>query len=131
MGFWNKGPAKAYDEAFKAFFDAYCRGGEKSNEPLVIDYDFFLRPGVKRELEKLRRSYTMDIEALLNEFEAHSSKPEKEEFIDNIEYFYLCFIKKAVKSFGPTELLRTTLFLRELLEMRLIEERRAIFSCPP
>jgi hypothetical protein len=96
-----------------------------------MDYDFFLRPRVKREMKKLRRNYTMDISALLKEFEVHSSNSEKEEFIKNIEYFYLCFIKKAVKFFGPTELLTVVLFLRELLEMRLIREGTAISSYPP
>lgn len=122
IGFWGNRSAEAYQEAVKALFNAYSWEGEKFNERLVIDYDFFFRPGVKMEMKKLIRDYTMDIESLLKEFDAHSSKSEKEEFVKNIEYFYLCFIKRAVKFFGLKELLNAVLVLRKLLEMRLTME---------
>ena len=50
------------------FFDAYCRGGARQREVLTLDYGFFARPGVQRQLRHAAEGGSYDVGEMESQF---------------------------------------------------------------
>ncbi len=72
------------------FFDAYCHGGERQREVLAIDYDFLIRPAVRRELRRSAAGQTSDPGVLESEFLAAEPAGDLSAFRANMRYLRAC-----------------------------------------
>lgn len=109
-----------YLEAFSTFFDGYSRGGEKQRDELVVDYDFFLRSEVKKEMEKLSKAYPVDVETLLREYRKNAGSSQVM-FLRNLVFLNECYLWRLALSLPVKERIPLAVFmnLAQIFEFRL------------
>lgn len=82
-------PERRLLDAEQRFFDAYCRGGGARHRELVLPWDFFSRPAVRKNLLGwIRTGEDLELVVLEQAWRESASLQERVAFHENLARFF-------------------------------------------